>query len=106
MNRLLGLLPANEAKALAVSATVPMALRGAHEVSSYAPSHLPSASDDLMARVSALYARDQQLHGLWSEAMDTRMMAGDSVQAGGGQNGAATGSLAARCSAATARGSQ
>ena len=38
MNRLLGLLPPDEAKALALSATVPMALRGAHEVSSYAPS--------------------------------------------------------------------
>lgn len=96
MNRLLGLLPANEAKALALSTTVPMALRGSHEVSSYSQSQLPSATDDLMARVSALYAPDQQLHGLWSAAMDTRMKAGDSVQSGGGQNGAAIGSLAAK----------
>jgi len=96
MNRLLGLLPADEAKALALSTTVPMALRGSHEVSSYAQSQLPSATDDLMARVSALYAPDQQLHGLWSAAMDTRMKAGDSMQSGGGQNGAAIGSLAAK----------
>jgi len=96
MNRLLGLLPADEAKALALSTTVPMALRGSHEVTSYAQSQLPSATDDLMARVSALYASDQQLHGLWSAAMDTRMKAGDPMQAGGGQNGAAIGALAAK----------
>jgi len=96
MNRLLGLLPADEAKALALSTTVPMALRGSHEVSSYAQSQLPSPTDDLLARVSALYAGDQQLHGLWSAAMDTRMKAGDPVQAGGGQNGAAIGALAAK----------
>jgi len=65
-------------------------------VSSYAQSQLPSATDDLMARVSALYAPDQQLHGLWSAAMDTRMKAGNSMQSGGGQNGAAIGSLAAK----------
>lgn len=96
MNRLLGLLPANEANALALSTTVPMALRGAHEVSSYAQSQLPSPTDDLLTRVSALYAGDEQLHGLWNEAMDTRMKAGDPMQRGGGQNGAAVGSLAAK----------
>ena len=96
MNRLLGLLPSDEAKALALSTTVPMALRGAHEVSSYAQSQLPSPTDDLLTRVSALYAPDQQLHGLWSAAMDTRMKAGDPMQAGGGQNGAAIGALAAK----------
>ena len=96
MNRLLGLLPASEANALALSTTVPMALRGSHEVSSYAQSQLPSATDDLMSRVSALYAGDQQLHGLWSAAMDTRMKAGDTMGGGGGQNGAAIGALAAR----------
>jgi len=96
MNRLLGLLPADAAKALALSTTVPMALRGSHEVSSYAQSQLPSPTDDLLTRVSALYASDQQLHGLWSAAMDTRMKAGDPMQGGGGQNGAAIGALAAK----------
>ena len=95
MNRLLGLLPPNEANALALSTTVPMALRGPHEVSSYAQSQLPSPTDDLLSRVTALYASDQQLHGLWSSAMDTRMKAGDAMEAGG-QNGAAIGSLAAK----------
>jgi uncharacterized protein (DUF1501 family) len=50
----------------------------------------------LLTRVGALYASDQQLHGLWSAAMDTRMKAGDPMQSGGGQNGAATGALAAK----------
>lgn len=95
MNRLLGLLPQGEAKALAVSSTVPMALRGPHEVSSYAPSALPGASDDLLTRVGKLYEGDPQLHSLWSAAMETRMTAGD-LASGAGQNGAATGALAAK----------
>ena len=94
MNRLLGLLPREDATALALSTTVPMALRGSHEVSSYAPSQLPSASDDLLARVGNLYESDQQLHGLWVAAMQTRMTASDAT--GSGQNGAATGALAAK----------
>jgi uncharacterized protein (DUF1501 family) len=100
MNRLLGLLPGDEAKALALSTTVPVALRGAHEVSSYAQSQLPSPTDDLLTRVSTLYAGDQQLHGLWTAAMDTRMKVGDPMQGGSGQNGAAIGSLAAKMLAA------
>src|SRR5690349_4463447 len=97
LNRLLGLLPTAEAKALALSSTVPAALRGSHEVGSYATSQLPSPSDDLLARVSALYESDQQLHALWAAALDTRMKAGDPMQAsGGGQKGAATGALAAK----------
>jgi uncharacterized protein (DUF1501 family) len=88
-------LPRAEAKALALSSTVPMALRGSREVSSYAPSALPSASDDLLARVSKLYEGDPQLHALWTAAMETRMTAGD-LGGGSGQNGAATGALAAK----------
>jgi uncharacterized protein (DUF1501 family) len=96
MNRLLGLIPADEAKALALSSTVPAALRGSHEVSSYTNSQLPSPSDDLLTRVTALYESDPQLHALWSEALETRMRAGDPMQAGGGQKGSATGTLAAK----------
>lgn len=93
MNRLLALLPNDEAKALALSFTVPMALRGTHEVASYEPSKLRAPSDDLLNRVAGLYERDQQLHSLWSTAMETRMTAGAS-SADGGQS--ATGTLAAR----------
>ena len=95
MNRLLGLLPANDSKAIAVSATVPVVLRGSREVASFAPSALPDASDDLLARVSGLYAQDAELHAAWDQAMQTRTMAGD-LSANNGQNGAATGTLAAR----------
>ncbi|MGL4313946.1 MAG: DUF1501 domain-containing protein [Sphingomonas sp.] len=95
MNRLLGLLPANEARAMAISATVPMALRGPHDVDSYAPSNLPQASDDLIQRVSMMYDGDAQLHQLWSEAMSTRALAGD-LTADNGKGGASTGALAAK----------
>ncbi len=95
LNRLLSILPQDQARAIAVAATVPMALRGNREVSSYAPSNLPDASDDLLQRVSMLYQGDRQLHGLWSEALATRTLAGD-LAAGGGANAAATGMLAAK----------
>jgi len=74
---------------------VPMALRGRREVASYAPSSLPDASDDLLARVTQLYQGDAQLHGLWAEAMQTRQLTGDLAQ-DNGRNAAATGALAAR----------
>jgi uncharacterized protein (DUF1501 family) len=95
LNRLLALLPPDEARAIAVSATVPLALRGARAVTSYAPSMLPEASDDLLARVGTLYGGDPQLHALWSAAMATRALTGD-LAADGGRNAAATGALAAR----------
>jgi len=95
MNRLLGLLPGGEARAIAVSATVPMVLRGTREVASYAPSALPGASDDLLARVGSLYEQDNDLHAAWMQAMQTRALAGD-LTGNDGRNGTATGALAAR----------
>ena len=77
MNRLLRLVPSEDAHAIAVAATVPMALRGRREVASYAPSALPQASDDLLARVTQLYQGDAQLHALWDEALATRQLTGD-----------------------------
>lgn len=95
LNRLLSVLPPQQAKAIAVAATVPLALRGRNEVASYAPSSLPDASDDLLQRVSMLYEGDSQLHALWSEAMGTRMLTSD-LAGDNGRNAAATGALAAR----------
>jgi uncharacterized protein (DUF1501 family) len=95
MNRLLGLVPQSEAKAIAVSATVPVALRGSRDVSSYAPSELPAASEDLLNRIGDLYQADRQLAPLWAEAMQTRKLTSD-LGADGGRNAAATGALAAR----------
>ncbi|MDB5702974.1 MAG: hypothetical protein JWN66_90 [Sphingomonas bacterium] len=95
LNRMLGMLPPTQAKAIAVAATVPLALRGSHDVSSYAPSALPRASDDLLQRVSMLYEGDSQLHALWSEAMGTRALTSDMAD-DNGRNAAATGALAAK----------
>ena len=94
LNRLLSLLP-TEDKAIALAATIPMALRGRVEVASYAPSALPDASDDLLGRVSAMYAGDAQLHAVWEQATATRMLTSD-MAADNGRNAAATGDLAAK----------
>ena len=102
LNRLLGQLPRDQARAIAVAVTVPMALRGNNEVASYAPSALPGANDDLIQRVAMLYEGDAQLNGLWREAVDTRKLTSDMGGDGGAgrRNGAATGALAAKLLAA------
>jgi uncharacterized protein (DUF1501 family) len=94
LGRLTSLLPAPERSAIALAEAVPLALRGSPSVTSYAPSRIPQASDDLIQRVSALYASDQQLHGLWENALRTRAIAGD-IGGNGGRNGAELGQLAA-----------
>ncbi|MBS0454569.1 MAG: DUF1501 domain-containing protein [Proteobacteria bacterium] len=101
LNRLLPLLPGGGSggnggtggeKAIALAPTVPMALRGAVQVGSYAPSSLPQPSDDLLARVGDLYQDDAQLQPLWAEAIESRAMAG---RVGQRQDAAALGKLAA-----------
>lgn len=77
LNRLIGLLPADARSALALSPVVPLALQGAQPSSSYAPSALPDASEDLLRRVSGLYQSDPTLSMLWDDALKTRAMAGD-----------------------------
>ncbi len=99
LNRFLSLLPSTQAKAIALSPTVPMVLRGGRDVASFAPSALPGVSDDLVARVSAMYDRDPQLHGLWSQAVETRQATSGMAENNNGkngQNGAAVGQLAAK----------
>jgi uncharacterized protein (DUF1501 family) len=80
LNRLAGLM--NETapaplRALAIAPSVPLALQGSSPVSNYAPSALPAASEDLLARVSQMYAADAELGSQWSRALETRAMAGD-----------------------------
>ena len=93
LNRLVSLLPEGGKGAIALSPTIPMALRGPAQAASYAPSALPDASADFVARVTQLYADDAQLAGLWGQALETRSMAGD---AGNARDAAALGSLAAK----------
>ena len=92
MNRLTALLPKRKAAPIALAPTVPMALRGPAETTSYAPSALPEPNDDLLARVGLLYQRDPLLHPLWSAAIETRNMATKDER---GQDPAALGKLAA-----------
>ncbi len=92
MNRLLPLLPQARDNAIAFAPTVPLALRGSAEVTSYAPSALPAAPDDLLNRVSQLYEQDPQLQALWRSAMEARGLAAD---AGARQDPASLGKLAA-----------
>nr|MBA2771956.1 DUF1501 domain-containing protein [Sphingomonas sp.] len=94
MNRLLTLLPRDQGQALALAPAIPLILRGPHAVSSFAPSALPGASDDLMMRVSAMYEQDPQLHAVWSRAVATRTQAGDI--SGGRMTAGAMGQLAAK----------
>lgn len=76
LNRLVTMLPKSADGAIALAATVPMALRGAGQVTSYGPSALPTASDDLMLRVGQLYGEDAQLHPLWTAALAAQRIAG------------------------------
>ncbi|MCA1856569.1 DUF1501 domain-containing protein [Massilia oculi] len=94
MNRLVGMLSRPGRDAIAFAPTVPMALRGPVAVTSYAPSALPEANEDLLMRVEQLYADDAQLHALWSAALEARNMAG-SAEGGKRQNAQETGRRAA-----------
>ena len=95
MNRLLGALPRSGKEAIAFSPAIPMALRGPVDVTSYAPSALPQAHEDLMVRVEQLYARDRQLHALWSSALEARGMAGGMGGGANRQDAASLGRMAA-----------
>ncbi|WP_310462618.1 DUF1501 domain-containing protein [Sphaerotilus sp.] len=96
MNRLLGMLPHSGKEAIAFSPAVPLAMQGAREVTTYAPSTLPEANEDLLVRVNQLYAPDQQLHALWTSALEARGMAGEGMGGGGNrQDAAALGRIAA-----------
>ncbi len=93
LNRLLPMLPAAREPAIAISTTLPMALRGVAPATSFAPSKLPEADADLMSRAGALYESDPQLHTLWTQAMEARSLAGDKAEGRG--NPTALGALAA-----------
>lgn len=93
LNRLIALMPKREDSAIAVAPTIPLALRGPAEVSSYAASALPQPSDDLLRRVGLLYEADAQLHPLWTAALETRAVAAGS--GGPGRDPASLGRLAA-----------
>lgn len=69
LNRLLALMPGTP-PGLALAPTVPLALRGAHAVESAAPTGMALPPDDLIARLTTLYAHDAQLAPLWAAARE------------------------------------
>ena len=96
MNRLLGLLPRDGKDGIAFSSAVPLAMQGAFDVTTYAPSSLPEANEDLLMRVQQLYATDRQLNPLWTSALEARGMANGQMKGGDKrQNDAALGKIAA-----------
>lgn len=107
MNRLAGVLTGEAARALAIGAVLPPVLRGPAPASSYAPSALPTANTDLIARAASLYEGDAELHGLLATALATREMAGDGAEGGpsSARNGATLGTLAANLMRPAAGGS-
>ncbi len=75
--------------AIALAESVPLVLRGAFEVSTWAPSQLPDTDADLLARVRRMYeASDPRLADRLIEALDARDIAGDAAASGGGMGGA------------------
>lgn len=95
LNRMLGLLPAGEARAVGIAAAVPLALRGSHDAANYVPSRLPGVDEDLIMRLSQLYGGDAQLGPIWQQAVETKELAGD-IGGNHGRNGTQLGELAAR----------
>lgn len=95
MNRLVGLLPPDASRALALSSVLPTAMRGPNSASNYAPTRLPDPSTDLLTRVTDLYAHDERLRSLWQTALETRAMAG-SADEGMVQGRVEAGALAAK----------
>src|SRR4029078_12135958 len=64
--------------AVALADTVPLVLRGDFPVNSWAPSKLPDADQDLLARVRSMYENaDTRLADRLIEALDAREMIGD-----------------------------
>ena len=88
--------------AVALAENVPLVLRGEFAVSSWAPSRLPGADENLLARVRRLYeASDPKLAARLTEALGARELAGDDGEAQrlagrGGQQIAPLASAAAR----------
>jgi uncharacterized protein (DUF1501 family) len=87
LNRALAELQSGGAKrdAVALNDTVPLVLRGDFAVNTWAPSRLPDADQDLLARVRKMYENaDPRLADRLIEALDAREMIGDAAASGSG----------------------
>jgi uncharacterized protein (DUF1501 family) len=87
--------------AIALADSVPLVLRGAVTVSSWAPSRLPDADVDTLDRIREIYeATDPMLAALLTGALNARELAGEAGMAGGVRAG---GQLFAPLAAAAGR---
>jgi uncharacterized protein (DUF1501 family) len=74
--------------AIALADSVPLVLRGPVTVSSWAPSRLPDADSDTLARIREIYeATDPALATQLTEALNARNLAGDAGMDGAMRNG-------------------
>jgi uncharacterized protein (DUF1501 family) len=86
------------AQGLALGAALPLALRGAEGASTWSAGRTRPVDDDLLERVSALYAGDPALQRVFNVAREQRRgaMAAAMGDAGGGQSAADLARLAGR----------
>lgn len=91
LNRFLSLIPKNGGDPIAFAPTIPLALRGKNSVTSFSPSKIPDANEDLMLRVASLYENDPKLYDLWLKAEATKNM-GEGLN---GQNAEQLGNMVA-----------
>ncbi|HEY4366407.1 MAG TPA: DUF1501 domain-containing protein [Steroidobacteraceae bacterium] len=87
LNRALPTMPATRARsteqvALALAQNVPLVLRGAARVNSWAPSTLPQADTDTLQRIADLYADDQYFASRLQAALAADEVAGADMQDG------------------------
>jgi uncharacterized protein (DUF1501 family) len=78
----------DQREAIALSESLPLVLRGEFAATTWAPSRLPDADDDTLARVRALYeAADAQLAQRLTAALNARELAGDAGVGDGAMGG-------------------
>ena len=63
--------------AIALAPNTPLVLRGPNSVTSWAPSRLPDADDDTLARLADLYSGDEFFSSRLAQAQRSQQLAGD-----------------------------
>jgi len=81
-------LAVEDGRGVAMSAALPLGLRGAPGASSWAPSRAPGLDRDLVARVERLYQRDPALAGAFERAAAQHLSGMAEDPAGAGSGGA------------------
>ena len=94
LNRAMTELPAGRAEmGVALGAAVPLVMRGAAPVASWAPTRLPAVDDDLLQRIGDLYANEPTLSRRLADALSADQIAkeskGDRVEGEMSQRGGA-----------------